>query len=77
MLTNVYVMVLCATVTLRTLHGPLPLPAVVAIKQILEILFTLILGAANVTAFLQVVLILKPRWALLGLYSLSFPQFAV
>ena len=70
-------MVLCATVTLRTLHGPLPLPAVVAIKQILEILFTLILGAANVTAFLQVVLILKPRWALLGLYSLSCPQFAV
>ena len=61
-MTNVYVMVHCATVALRTLHGPLPLPAVVAIKQTLEIFFTLILGAANVTAFLQVVLILKPRW---------------
>ena len=75
-MTNVYVMVHCATVALRTLHGPLPLPAVVAIKQTLEIFFTLILGAANVTAFLQVVLILKPRWVqvLLGLCNACFPS---
>ena len=61
LLGNVHIMAICVTVALRTIHGPLPFYVVVAIKQFHEILFTLTMGTSNVTAFLQIILILKPR----------------
>ena len=55
------VLVHCLGVSVRTLYGPLPLLAVFLVNQVMSLLLTSMLGASNVSAFLQVALVFDPR----------------
>ena len=62
------VLVHCMGVSVRTLYGPLPLLAVFLVNQVMSLLATSILGASNVSAFLQVALVFDPRYGFILIF---------